>query len=177
MITRTTMKYRKATIRRILIGAAIGAPACVTVAQAQGPAQSVQWSAATKPAGTVARGGKLSIELSASVLTGWHVYGFTQSPGGPIPLKIAIDDNPVLLGAGAISGTAPVKKHDAAFDLDIESYTGVFTLRVPVQVKELSVSGRQDVSVAVRFQACNDRTCLPPKTVHVPVPVEVVAGN
>jgi hypothetical protein len=162
---------------RILLGTAAGLFMCAVVAHAQGPIQPVQWSGAVKPAGSLTRGSKLSIELSAAVQSGWHVYGFSQSSGGPIPLKVAIDENQVLLGAGAISGTTPLKRHDEAFDLDIVSYSGTFTLRVPAQVKDHPVSGKQDVSVAVRYQACSDRTCLPPKTVHVLVPIEVNVPN
>jgi hypothetical protein len=168
---------RSAGPRRILLGVLLGLSSYVATAHAQGPILPVQWSGSAQPARVLTRDSKLSIELSAVVERGWHVYGFSQSPGGPIPLKIAIDDNQVLLGTGAASGTAPVKKHDAALDLDTESYTGTFTLRLPAQVKDHPATGKQDISVSVRFQACSDRTCLPPKTVHILIPVEVGAGS
>jgi len=155
----------------------VGLSFCAVAAVAQGPIQPVQWSGSVKQGSVLKRGNKLSIELSAEVQDGWHVYGFSQSPGGPIPLKITIDENEVLRSAGQASGTAPVKKHDAALDLDTESYTGAFTLRLPAQVNDHPATGKQAVSVVVRFQACSDRTCLPPKTVHVAIPVEILPGT
>ena len=49
------------------------------------------------------------------------------------------------------------------FDLEIGCYPGPFTLEIQTQVKQHAAAGNQSIPFSVRFQACNDRTCLPPK--------------
>ena len=163
-------------LRRILFGAFLGLSSCVVTAFAQGPIQPVQWSGSAKPGTPLKRGSKVVIELSAEVQGGWHVYGLSQAGGGPTPLRVTIDENEIVHRTGAVSGTPPLKKHDPSFDLETESYVGSFALHLPVQVIDHPAAGKQAISVAVRFQACSDRTCLPPRTVHVSVPIEVLAG-
>src|ERR1700677_840572 len=137
---------------------------CVAAA-AQAPVQPVEWTGAVTPKTTVKPGASLIVELSAKVQGGWHVYGLTQLPEGPTPLRLSVDKNEVARSAGAATGTAPIKKHDQAFDLDTEVYESSFAVHLPVQINPNAAGGRQPIPVSVRFQACNDRICLPPRTV------------
>jgi hypothetical protein len=117
------------------------------------------------------------IEVTAAIDEGWHVYGLEQSPGGPTPLRATLDENEVVQAAGAPSGSPPTKQHDSSFNLETETYTRSFVLRLPAQVKPHAAAGKQLAPVSVRFQACNDRICLPPRTVHLSAPVEIVGRN
>ena len=144
------------------------------VGAAQVPMQPVKWSSAAVPASGVKPGSKIAIELSAEMQEGWHIYGLNQVSGGPIPLRLTLDDNAVTESAGAPTGTPPEKRHDPSFNLDTELYAHSFSLHLPVQVKPHAQSGEQSVPVSVRYQACNDRICLPPKTVHLTVPIDVL---
>ena len=151
---------------------------CLCAASAaQAPVQPVQWTGAVTPKTAVKPGTSIDIELSAEVQEGWHVYGLTQLPGGPTPLRVSVDANEAARGTGAATGTAPLKKHDTAFDLDTEVYERSFALHLPVQVDEHAAARRQTVPVSVRFQSCNDRVCLPPRTVHISVPIEISQNN
>jgi DsbC/DsbD-like thiol-disulfide interchange protein len=144
---------------------------------AQGPIQPVQWSSTTLPKGPVKPGSKIAIELSGEVQDGWHIYGLTQVSGGPTPLRVSLDENVTVQATGAAWGTAPVKKHDSSFNLDTELYIHSFSLDLPAQVKRQASAGKQSVPVSVRFQACSDRICLPPRTVHLTVPVDILPGT
>jgi DsbC/DsbD-like thiol-disulfide interchange protein len=144
---------------------------------AQVPIQPVQWSGSTSPRTSVEQGSTIEINLSAEVQEGWHVYGLTQAPGGPTPLRVTLDEDGVVQIVSVKSVTASVKKHDPSFDLETEFYPGSFSLDIQTQVKQQAAAGDQSVPVSVRFQACNDRTCLPPKTIHLSVPIEVRRGT
>ena len=151
---------------------------CLSAAAiAQGPIQPVQWTGTIAAKAPIEPGRKATIKVAADIQEGWHVYGLAQPSGGPTPLRVVLDENEVVLTAGAVSGTAPVRKHDASFDLDTQVYTGSFILHVPVVVRQHPAAGKQSVSVSVRFQACSDRICLPPRTVHVSAPIEVRPGT
>jgi DsbC/DsbD-like thiol-disulfide interchange protein len=145
--------------------------ALCAVSSAQVSNETVQWTASVISTSPVKHGSNATLELSAEVREGWHVYALTQPTGGPTALRITLDQNEVAQVAGAPSGTAPERKHDPSFDLETESYTHAFALRLPVYVKR-SAGGAQLLPISVRFQACSDRECLPPRTVHLSVPVE-----
>jgi DsbC/DsbD-like thiol-disulfide interchange protein len=159
--------------RWIPFGLSLGLYLCV-FGVAQAPIQPVQWtgSAPSKPA--VEPGKKIVIDLSAEIREGWHVYGLEQPQGGPTPLRVTLDENGIALPAGAASGSEPIKKHDQSFNLDTQLYSHSFVVHLPVQVKPHTPAGKQLVPVSVRFQACSDRVCLPPRTVHVSVPIEIL---
>jgi Disulphide bond corrector protein DsbC len=141
-------------------------------AQVAGP--TVDWVASWKASSAVKPGGRGDLELSGVVQNGWHVYALTQPPGGPVALRVSIDDNPIAGLGGAPSGSAPESKHDPSFDLETRFYTHSFAVRVPVNLKPQADAGKQLIPVSVRFQACSARECQPPKTVHLSVPVDVL---
>jgi Disulphide bond corrector protein DsbC len=141
---------------------------------AQAPVQPVTWSTAASTKGELKESSRFTLDLSAEIQEGWHVYALNQAPSGPTPLHISLDENGTVQSAGVISGTKPIKQHDAAFGLDTETFTQSFVLHLPVQVKEHVIPGNYSAPVSVRFQSCNDRICLPPKTVHLTVPIQVL---
>jgi hypothetical protein len=153
----------------LLLGAILGNVAC-----AQAPAETVQWTTGVISQPSVRSGADTALQLTAQVLEGWHVYAFTQVPGGPTALRVTVDENTVAQAAGAPTGTVPEKKHDPSFDLETQFYTRSFVVRLPVHLKEVA-TGRQWIPVSVRFQACSDRECLPPRTVHISVPIDVLS--
>jgi hypothetical protein len=145
-----------------------------TASFAQSSIQPVTWSASTSTKGELKQGSRVTLDLSADIQDGWHVYGMNQASDGPTSMHIAVDENDTAQSGGAISGTKPVRQHDVSFGLDTETYTRSFVLHVPVQLKQQAPAGNRSVPISVRFQACNDRICLPPKTVHLAVPIEVL---
>jgi hypothetical protein len=168
-----TQTFKHTDYRRILLALLLGA-LLGNVGFAQAPLDTVQWVAGASSQSAVRSGSDTALQLSAQVLEGWHVYAFTQPPGGPMALRVTVDENAVAQAAGPPTGTVPEKKHDPSFDLETQFYTHSFVLRLPVHLKEVS-AGRRWIPVSVRFQACSDRECLPPRTVHLSVPIEVLA--
>lgn len=140
--------------------------ACASVANAQAPDPKVDWVASwTTPT---------TLELSGHVEEGWHVYALSQKPGGPIPLRVSIEENPVASLAGAPTGSTPETRLDPSFNLETQFYTNSFAVHVPVALKLGSpATADQQIPISIRFQACSTRECKPPKTIHLSVPVEV----
>jgi hypothetical protein len=155
----------------LLLGTILG-----EAALAQAPIEIVQWAAGVNSEPSVKSGSDAALELTADVRAGWHVYAFTQPPGGPTSLRVTVDENTVAQAAGAPIGTVPEMKHDPSFDLETRFYTHSFVLHIPVHVNRVA-AGRRWIPVSVRFQACSDRECLPPRTVHLAVPIEVLADT
>ena len=140
--------------------------------QAQIP-NVVEWSGKVNVKSAAYPGEHSSIEVEAVIQDGWHVYALTQVAGGPTPLRISVGDNRLVELDGTITGSTPSKQHDTSFDLETQTYSHSFTVTLPLKVKQDAPAGDARVPVSIRFQACSDRTCLPPRTVQVSVPLQV----
>ena len=139
---------------------------------ANGP---VQWTFEPNATNQTRRGSTTTLRIDAHIKEGWHVYGSAQLEGGPTPLKVSLEENPIAQVAGKIASSEATKDHDASFNLETSVYTKDFFVKIPVKVKSDAALGTSAIPVSVRYQSCSDRTCMPPKTLHIQVPVSVVA--
>jgi len=156
--------------------------ACLSRANAQNP---VKWSAVTRTS-DARRGEAATIELRAQMEAGWHIYAPTTPAGGPIPTKIELAQGVNARIAGAIAQPTPIRKLDKGFGITTEIFEKSATFSVPIQIAQggmklgakATAPSRGTVKGAflVRFQACNARLCLPPKTVTVPFVIVVSSG-
>jgi len=144
---------------------------------AQGPVQPVQWAGTVQARTPIRQGSAFAVDLKADIQAGWHVYGLVQVAGGPTPLRVSLDDNDVAQAAGTVSATVPVKKHDTSFDLETQFYLQTLKLHLPLQVKQHAGTSKQTVPVSIRYQACSEQTCLPPRTIHLAIPIVIVSGS
>jgi Disulphide bond corrector protein DsbC len=159
--------------RRIQLALLLG-PGLCAVGAAPAPSEIVRWSASVVSKTPVKPGSVATLELSATVEDGWHVYALTQLPNGPTPLRVALDSNGIAEANGSPSGTAPEKKFDQSFELETQFYTRAFTIRLPVRVRPQPAAGRKLIPVSVRFQSCNGQVCEPPTTIHLSAAIDVL---
>lgn len=138
--------------------------ACVIASAASaraGEQDPVHWSAsiATK---IVSGSAPIDVVVTAVIDDGWHIYSVTQGPGGPIPTTVGVA--PPFARAGAIRGPEPATALDRNFDIQTETYDGTVALHVPVRLIDAQAQSSA-VRLAITYQACTDRECLPPQTV------------
>jgi hypothetical protein len=169
-----TIRQRKLSMKTGITLTLLAIPWIFGLAHADSPDEVVRWTASVRSAATITAGSKATLDLSGEIEEGWHVYALEQHSGGPTRLRITLDANAIATAAGPTSGTAPDKVHDAHFGFDTQLYTHPFVVHLPVRVDSNLATGKQLIPVSVRFQACSDRECLLPRTVHLSVPVDVV---
>jgi thiol:disulfide interchange protein DsbD len=117
----------------------------------------VKWSVSHAKSAT-------DLVLHAEIDKGWHLYSIVPTKGeGPVPTTITAK-TPLAL-AGKISESKPITKLDPNFGLVVNYFEDKADFTVPVKFGTDPKQG----AVAVRFQLCNDRTCIPPTTVEVPL--------
>src|SRR5215469_3081552 len=136
--------------------------------------QPVQWHAAA-PGKAIHPGEKFSVKLLANISSGWHMYSITQPSGGPTTTVITVPRTQPFRLDGQISGPPPRIAYDANFEMNTETYEEGAEFAVPVAVTASTSAGDQKLTVDVRFQVCNDTTCMPATTEHLTVPVRVDA--
>lgn len=147
------------------------------VAADQAPADVVRWAANVAPA-AAAPGERLRVELTAEIEPGWRVYATTQPPTGPRPLVVSLDPSRSFeLRAAEIETSLPRIEPDANFNQETQFYEDHATLTVPITVKRTAARGKQQLILAVTFQACSGRLCLRPATVEIPVEVTITTGR
>ena len=142
------------------------------IAQAQNP---VTWSLKSNASGSLKPGDKFTAKVTAQIQTGWHLYSLTQGGGGPVPTRITVPDGQPFKLAGVPIGPRPRVAMDPNFEINTETYEGAVTFTVLMSVAADATVGEQTLNVNVRFQTCNDKNCLPPRTVKLTAPVTLVA--
>ncbi|MFZ1728748.1 MAG: cytochrome c biogenesis protein CcdA [Bacteroidota bacterium] len=138
--------------------------------------EAAKWSAKPVTA-TVKTGATIEVKVTAKVNEGWHIYSTTPQDEGPEPTDITFAGNAPLSRAGKIKQPKPVTKYDENFGVDTEYYEKDVTFTVTAKVKANAKPGKQKMIVEVYFMACNDRMCLPPKTVEVPFELTIEQGD
>lgn len=141
-------------------------------ANAQNP---VKWSALAKTSD--ARAGEIAtVELRATIEDGWHIYAPTTPAGGPIPTKIELSPGSKATVAGKIAQPKPIRQMDAGFGIETETFEKSVAFGVPFKIASDAKMPLKGV-LRVRFQACNAKLCLPPKTVSVPFEMKLQSGS
>lgn len=135
-------------------------------------ATAVQWTL-TAPLLSVKPGVKVEVVLDAAIADGWHLYSLKKLEGGPIATTITLPAGQPFFLAGPITSSPAESKYDETFQMDVETYSESATFRLPLEVAKDAPAGPATLTVNARFQACDDKQCLPPRTVKVEMPLTV----
>jgi DsbC/DsbD-like thiol-disulfide interchange protein len=126
------------------------------------------------PASTVtARSGEtVQVALSVQVDAGFHVNSNTPADSYLIPLRLTWTPGP--LESPAVSFPKPQKERYPFSTKPVSVFTGSFDIVTRFKVAPAASPGSSVMTGKLHYQACNDHTCLTPKTVDVSVPVEIL---
>lgn len=114
-------------------------------------------------------------DLEISVAEGYHLQANPPSLEFLVPLTLSFRKKQ---GLRAVSVTYPqgAPYHLEGFG-DLDVYQGTFTLRVGIEAGVDSPPGDSVLRGRLRYQACDDRTCLFPAAVPVSLRVHVLAPD
>jgi DsbC/DsbD-like thiol-disulfide interchange protein len=146
--------------------------AAIAAGLAAAPADPVTWKLQLAAA-KVKAGARLNVKLLAEVQEGWHLYSLKPMAEGPIPTRIWIAEGQPFSLAGAVQSPDPQVMQDASFGMEVELYEGQATFTLPVKVASGAAPGAQKLVVSASYQSCNNKLCLPPKTVKVELPLTI----
>ncbi len=116
---------------------------------------------------SVPAGKSSQVALHFRIAQGMHINSHTPSDEYLIPTVFSIPDGEgVKLDAASYpSGAMLTLPSDPKTKLSV--YSGEFI----IQAKIVSPAGNHLMQGKLRYQACNDTQCLPPKTITVPIDV------
>lgn len=127
----------------------------------------------TQAPDTVKAGEAFNVVISADIETSWHLYSIVPVSNGPIPTSFSVPSDSLFI-AGDITEQEPEINYDPNFKLDIGWHSDRAWFNVPLAFSQ-GVSGPSAARIDVRFMVCDDKVCLPPKTINL-VRTVVVAG-
>lgn len=134
--------------------------AVLSVAIAQAQLNPVSWNFSSKKISDKV----YEINLTATMDNGWHLYSQTQPADAiAIPTKISFTKNPLVVLTGKI---AEIGKMEKFYDKTVKVSANQFSKTVTfVQKITLKAVAKTNIAGTVSYQTCDDKQCLPPKTV------------
>jgi len=128
---------------------------------------------ATAPAVTLLqRGGTASAKLAVHLRGGYHVNSHSPNDEYLIPLRLRWEEGgPVK----ALQLTYPKPElRDYGFsDKPVSVFTGNFVIVTRLQAAADAPAGSGTLAGTLRYQACTEKLCLPPRTLEVRLPYEI----
>lgn len=109
------------------------------------------------------------IYVTAVIDTKWHLYA--QDAGeGPEPTSITFTKNPLIKLDGKVKEVGKLEKqYDENFGSVLKFYSNKVSF---VQRVKLKSSVATVVKGAITYMVCNDRKCLPPKSIPFSVKID-----
>jgi hypothetical protein len=118
------------------------------------------------------RSAALQVKIPMSVQMGFHVNSNAPKDEYLIPLKLTWKAAGALEPGQVVYPKGTLETYEFA-DKPLSVYTGAFELVVNFKVAANAPAGPGVAAGQLRYQACNDRACFPPKTIDINLPYQV----
>jgi hypothetical protein len=112
-----------------------------------------------------------NLDFTVQVKQGFHVNSTTPTDEYLIPLRLTFTEGPLQ-----VSDIVFPKPKMQTFEFatkPMSVYEGDIRTSAKLKVPATATAGLQTIVGKLRYQACNDRMCLPPRTLDIKVPVEI----
>ncbi len=118
------------------------------------------------------RNATIQAKIPVTVQPGFHVNSNKPSEEYLIPLKLTWTSTGALQPGTVVYPKATQEKYEFA-EKPLSVLTGSFELVASFKVAPNASAGPGAATGKLRYQACNNRACFPPKTVDVTVSYQV----
>jgi len=111
------------------------------------------------------------IKMTATMEKGWHLYSQEQPEDAVAgPTTFTITSNPLIELVGKIKENGKMQKfHDKELGISANQYSEKVEF---VQTVKLKGKVKTSFNGSVEYQTCDDKKCLPPKTVNFKVALD-----
>ena len=118
-------------------------------------------------------GGTIKLAVKARIIPGWHINGPVQDDPFIIPSILSCDETEGLAVVETVYPSARIARFGYA-DGEIAVYDGDIVLGVLLRVADDTPAGPVTVKGRLSYQACDDESCLPPKSEPFTIEVTIV---
>ena len=137
--------------------------------QAQTPANVLAIAPSTRV--TIHRGGAADFALKAELQPGFHVNSNMPGDDYLIPIKLTWNKEP--LEAEQVTYPKAQMEKLSFSTHPISVYTGTFAIQTRFKAPPNASPGIAFMNGKLRYQACNNKECLAPRTVDVRVTLDI----
>jgi len=124
----------------------------------------------------VPRGRTFEVAVVAEIQQGFHINANKVLEDYLIPTTVQANWPKGLRLVETVYPPGELQKFDFSEKL-LNVYDGTVTLRMKVKVAGDAPLGAMTVPVTLRYQACNDRACLPPVRLSVPAQLQIAEAG
>jgi hypothetical protein len=117
-------------------------------------------------------GGTVEAPVSLTLQEGYHVNSNHPPDDYLIPLRLTWAKGAVE--PGEVVFPKPLQYKIQSEPKPLSVYSGSFQLIAEFMVPATAVTGPVGMNGKLRYQACNDKACLPPKDLDVNVQLDIV---
>ena len=110
-------------------------------------------------------------KVAFRLANGFHTNSNTPSDDYLIPLKLTWEAAP--LEVAAIEYPKPTLEKYNFSEKPISVFSGVFEITTRFKIPAGAPKGARTLAGKLRYQACTQTTCYPPKTLPVQLPVDI----
>jgi uncharacterized protein YyaL (SSP411 family) len=132
-------------------------------------------SASVRPIGPIAAGGELDAVVSVTIQDGWHIYanptGIPELKPTTLRLDPASDRSATLINLTFPAGEAKVLGSIGTGKVPL--YEGKVQIIARLRLAADTKPGSVQLKLQLSYQACNDRLCLAPASLEIPVDITV----
>jgi thioredoxin:protein disulfide reductase len=121
----------------------------------------------------VVRGMPFVVRLHVMVDNGYHINSNRPRDKFLIPTQVILKNTPEFTFMPAKFPPALDRKLEFSEE-KVLVFEGEVQFEVPARSNKEASPGRKTISGSLRYQACDESTCFPPKTIPFDVPVEVI---
>ena len=125
----------------------------------------------------VEAGGFFEVAVTLSIKDNYHLYANPAGSDDVMPTVISLAPNAPVRLAQIRYPQGESKNLAASGDARVLVYEKDVTLFVKLRVPPDPKPGATSVPLRVRYQACDDKACLAPVTLEIPVTIEVKAAE
>ncbi|MEQ1886657.1 MAG: protein-disulfide reductase DsbD domain-containing protein [Bryobacteraceae bacterium] len=111
------------------------------------------------------------LPLAVKLVPNYHVN--SNAPSNPYLIGLKLTWSTNVADTAEVSYPKPELAKLAFSDTPVSVFSGEFDVVTKFHLPANTPPGPAAVSGKLRYQACNDRLCLPPKTIDITLPVEV----
>jgi len=104
-----------------------------------------------------------TVNITATLPPEWHIYSMKTPNGGPVATTFSFKRNPLIIINGKTTENGNLSTvHDEIFGVDVKYFSENVTFAQSVMLKS---AVKTNFSGTIKYMVCNDKMCLPPKTV------------
>ena len=127
----------------------------------------------TVPEIVVYAGKSSVIKMEIEIKKGYHIQANKVNDELLVPTTIEInEDKNITTGRQEFPPSKKFKLEGTDDFLDV--YDGAFEIRIPFKTVKKISKGNYILDAKLHYQACDNRTCLFPKTIWFSIPVKIV---